>query len=39
MLRHGLQDLQGERLHVPRRLTDRPNPDYLAERFDRFRAA
>jgi putative restriction endonuclease len=39
MLRHGLQELHGERIHVPRRVANRPNRDYLAERFERFRAA
>lgn len=39
MLRHGLQELHGGLIHVPRRVHDRPNRDYLAERFERFRAA
>jgi len=39
MLRYGLQELHGERILVPRRDRDRPNPEYLAERFERFRAA
>lgn len=39
MLRHGLQAVHGMRLHLPRRIGDRPNPGYLAERFESFRAA
>lgn len=39
MLRHGLQELHGERLVLPRRPIDRPNRDYLAERFAKFMAA
>lgn len=39
MLRHGLQELHGERIQVPRREALKPRRDYLAERFDRFRAA
>ncbi len=39
MLRHGLQDVHGWRLEVPRRLTERPDRDKLAERYARFRAA
>jgi putative restriction endonuclease len=39
MLRHGLQELHGSTIALPRRPPDRPNPDYLAERFARFRAA
>lgn len=39
MLRHGLQNLHGEMIRIPHRPGDRPNPAYLAERFERFRAA
>ncbi|HET9948996.1 MAG TPA: HNH endonuclease [Longimicrobiales bacterium] len=39
MLRHGLQELHGSRLVLPRQLADRPNRDFLAERFEAFRAA
>jgi putative restriction endonuclease len=39
MLRHGLQEIHGSSLAVPRREKDRPNKEFLAERFDRFRAA
>jgi putative restriction endonuclease len=39
MLRHGLQEIHGIRLQTPRRRQDRPNPEFLAERFHRFQAA
>ncbi|MGF1645986.1 MAG: HNH endonuclease [Kineosporiaceae bacterium] len=40
MLRHGLQDHHGRPLMVvPRRRADRPDPDRLADRYARFRAA
>lgn len=39
MLRHGLQEVNGAKLILPRQLEHRPNRDFLAERFDRFRAA
>ncbi len=39
MLRHGLQDMEGGIIQVPNRTELKPNRDYLAERFDRFRAA
>jgi putative restriction endonuclease len=39
MLRHGLQDLHGGAIVVPRREIDRPRREYLAERFEKFRAA
>lgn len=39
MLRHGLQEMHGRLIKVPRRVEHRPNRDYLAERFSRFRAA
>lgn len=39
MLRHGLQDMEGESIQVPRKREHLPNRDYLAERFARFRAA
>lgn len=38
MLRHGLQELHGARLVLPRNPGSRPNRDFLAERFERFRA-
>jgi putative restriction endonuclease len=39
MLRYGLQAVHGQRLALPRREQERPNRDFLAERFERFRAA
>lgn len=39
MLRHGLQELHGGTLLVPRRAADKPDRERLAERFERFRAA
>jgi putative restriction endonuclease len=39
MLRHGLQELHGGRLALPRSPRNRPNREYLAERFERFRVA
>jgi len=39
MLRHGIQDMEGRRLEVPRNRAKRPDPDRLATRFEQFRAA
>lgn len=39
MLRYGLQVVHGGRLVLPTREALRPNRDFLAERFERFRAA
>lgn len=39
MLRHGLQEMHEQLIQVPRRTEDRPNREFLAERFERFRAA
>lgn len=39
MLRHGLQELDGGRIILPARLTDRPDPGRLAQRFERWRKA
>jgi putative restriction endonuclease len=39
MLLHGLQELHGARITLPRAQMLYPNRDYLAERFGRFRAA
>lgn len=39
MLKHGLQGMHGDTLITPKRKADRPNRDYLAERFEEFRAA
>jgi putative restriction endonuclease len=39
MLRHGLQEVEGTRLILPRKDDLRPNREFLAERFEIFRAA
>jgi putative restriction endonuclease len=39
MLLHGLQELHRVLISLPRVVAQRPNQDYLAERFARFRAA
>lgn len=39
MLKHGLQGFDGLTISVPRRKALRPNPDFLAERYERFRKA
>lgn len=39
MLRHGLQEMHGRPLTVPRARTERPDPDRLARRWTAFRAA
>ncbi len=39
MLVHGLQGFQGTTIHVPRAENQRPNPDFLAERYEMFRRA
>jgi putative restriction endonuclease len=39
MLKYGLQAVAGWRLSLPRPASQLPNRDFLAERFDRFRAA
>lgn len=39
MLQHGLQEMDGHSLAVPRDERLQPNRDYLAERFERFKAA
>lgn len=39
MLKHGIQELNGSRLVLPRRPADRPDQDWLAERFRLFRTA
>jgi len=38
MLRHGLQEMAGVRLLVPRRIDAQPDPDRLRERYLEFRA-
>jgi hypothetical protein len=39
MLLHGLQDFDGRPITPPKAEVLRPNRDYLAERFGRFKAA
>jgi hypothetical protein len=39
MLKHGLQEVHGATLVLPRDLGSRPNRESLAERFAEFRAA
>ena len=38
-LQHGLIGFQGRAITVPRRPDSRPNPDFLAERYELFRKA
>lgn len=38
MLRHGLQDMHGVPLVLPRRTADRPDPAAVEERYETFRA-
>lgn len=39
MLRHGLQEMAGSRITIPRAAHSRPDPERLEERYDEFRAA
>lgn len=39
MLRHGIQELHGQRLLLPHRPAHRPRPDLLEVRYEQFRAA
>jgi len=39
MLRHGLQEMAGRRLFVPRQRAARPDPERLEARYEHFRAA
>ncbi|HET7584329.1 MAG TPA: HNH endonuclease [Gemmatimonadaceae bacterium] len=39
MLKHGLQEVAGSKLILPRQRELRPNREFLEERFERFRAA
>ena len=39
MLRHGLQEMHGSVIFLPRSRHDRPDPTRLAERYEQFRAA
>ncbi|UFU06443.1 hypothetical protein [Ruania halotolerans] len=36
MLRHGLQEMHGQALHLPRRPKDRPHREHLARRYEAF---
>jgi len=36
MLLHGLQGVHGQKILVPRVAADRPNPEFLADRYERF---
>jgi putative restriction endonuclease len=39
MLKHGLQQMDGRCLWVPKRIEERPNRDRLAARFEEFKGA
>ena len=39
MLRHGIQEMEGATIVLPREDALKPRRDYLEERFARFRAA
>ncbi len=39
MLRHGIQDMEGRRLEIPRNRHSQPDRERLAERYRQFRAA
>jgi putative restriction endonuclease len=39
MLRHGLQEIAGERITIPRSRESQPDPERLEERYAEFRAA
>ncbi len=39
MLRHGLQEMHGTTLFLPRSQRDRPDPSRLEERYEQFRSA
>ena len=39
MLLHGLQGVYGKTIMVPRRIEQRPNPEYLEERYELFKRA
>lgn len=39
MLKHGLQEMNGHRIMLPRAPLNRPNPEYLELRYAKFRAA
>ena len=37
MLRHGLQEVAGTKLIVPRAVQNQPRREFLEERYERFR--
>jgi putative restriction endonuclease len=39
MLRHGLQEMDGRQIVVPRAPKERPDPDRLDRRYQEFRSA
>lgn len=39
MLRHGLQEMHGTTIHLPRSRADRPDPSRIEERYEQFRSA
>ena len=39
VLKYGLVGANGERIYLPHRLTDRPDRDRLAQRFEKFKKA
>jgi putative restriction endonuclease len=39
MLKHGLQEMHGKRLHLPRRPAAHPDKDRLEARYSEFRSA
>lgn len=39
MLKHGLQEMHGVRIYLPRKQEDKPNQDALSERYNRFKRA
>ncbi|MDX9898727.1 MAG: HNH endonuclease [Spirochaetia bacterium] len=39
MLKHGIQELNGSSLILPRRVSDKPDQDRLSKRFEEFRMA
>jgi len=39
MLRYGLQEMNGQRLHLPARRADRPAPEFVEKRYELFREA
>jgi putative restriction endonuclease len=39
MLRHGLQEMHGSAIHLPRLRRDKPDPTRLEERYEQFRSA